>query len=91
MKLICRFINHVTLLAANESGDISTRMPMAQLAGTINVPEWLVSLRHQISHGATIPSLEALRVSSTFIKGWLKVSNNKHLRMSFYMQLVTDL
>jgi len=49
-------------------------LPMVKLASHVSVPEWIVNLRHEASHGVSLPSLEILRLAAAFIKSWLRVS-----------------
>ncbi|CAG7818319.1 unnamed protein product, partial [Allacma fusca] len=68
---IVRYMNHVSHLATQETGG---NAPMSRLANTLNVPDWIVDLRHEVSHGSALPSLDILRSASDFILEWL--SNN---------------
>jgi len=48
-------------------------LPTRDLAAIAATPDWLISLRNDVSHGTNIPTLESLRVAGHFICDWLKV------------------
>ncbi|CAL8108929.1 unnamed protein product [Orchesella dallaii] len=68
---IIRYMNHVSQLATQTLGETSSR-PARELAAIVDAPEWLVSLRNEVSHGASAPSIETLRMGGYFILEWLK-------------------
>lgn len=66
MALI-RFVNHIT-----ERGQQYTyARPVHIVAAEFGVPEWIVELRHEATHGA-LPSLNALRAAAKWAIFWLK-------------------
>lgn len=67
-------MNHVSHLANQAIGGLA--LPMFQLASHVSIPNWLVEIRHEATHGANLPSLPSLRLAAGFIKTWLDV---KHL------------
>lgn len=69
--LYSRYLNHVSHLATKEIG--GPALPMYKLASHVSVPDWIVNLRHEASHGTALPSIEVLRLAADFIKDWLKV------------------
>ncbi|ODM92780.1 Ribosomal biogenesis protein LAS1L [Orchesella cincta] len=68
---IIRYMNHASQLATQTLGETSSR-PARELAAIVDAPEWLVSLRNEVSHGATAPSIEILRMGGNFILHWLR-------------------
>ena len=65
---VSSFLNHISHVATKESGE---NLPMFRMATHMSVPDWIVDLRHEISHGAALPSLETLRYAGEFIRTWL--------------------
>ena len=63
-----RFLNHVSHLAMNMWGLSKLHEAGAMLA----VPEWLVELRHETTHGQ-MPGLTVLRAAVQFGLAWLDV------------------
>ncbi len=70
--LNCRYLNHVSHLAAHSLGGEGGSKITRELAATVDTPEWLVSLRNDVSHGASAPSVEVLRMGGNFVLQWLK-------------------
>lgn len=48
---------------------------MYQQAASVNIPDWIVQLRHDISHGETLPSLSLARMAVKYLLEWLRVRN----------------
>lgn len=67
-----RYLNHVSHLAAHSLGGEGGSKITRELAATVDTPEWLVSLRNDVSHGASAPSVEVLRMGGNFVLQWLK-------------------
>ncbi|GLH13656.1 Uncharacterized protein GBIM_18184 [Gryllus bimaculatus] len=70
MQLMCsaavmRFLNHVSNVA-KAVGDT-----MYSMASKLNIPNWLVLLRHDSAHSTNLPSLEVLRMAVNFALEWL--------------------
>lgn len=45
-------------------------------AARLDIPKWLVDMRHTISHAQDLPSLEYLRSAVGYILEWIFVRNN---------------
>lgn len=45
---------------------------MYQQAASVNIPDWIVQLRHDISHGETLPSLSLARMAVKYLLEWLR-------------------
>lgn len=45
-------------------------------AARLNIPKWLVDMRHTISHAQDLPNLESLRAAVGYILEWIFVRNN---------------
>ena len=61
-----RFLNHVSHLAMNIWG----LSKLHEAAERMSVPEWIVQVRHETTHG-TMPSLTVLRAALEFGLSWL--------------------
>ncbi|KAK3585727.1 hypothetical protein CHS0354_020295 [Potamilus streckersoni] len=64
---LIRFVNHLT--EKNQTKQYA--QPIHILAAEIGVPEWIVELRHDATHGA-LPSLPVLRAGARWALNWLK-------------------
>ncbi|KAL3883440.1 hypothetical protein ACJMK2_029703 [Sinanodonta woodiana] len=64
---IIRFVNHLT--EKNQTKQYA--QPIHILAAEIGVPEWIVELRHDATHGA-LPSMPVLRAGARWALNWLK-------------------
>lgn len=42
-------------------------------ASRLEIPPWLIDMRHKISHDQDLPTLESLRTASEFALKWLQV------------------
>lgn len=51
-------------------------------AAKLNIPEWIINLRHDAAHGISLPDLNLLRTATMFISKWLQVSIS---RIKFYL------
>jgi len=71
LALLYRFVNHVSHLATQVTGGAA--VPMFQLASRVSIPNWMVEMRHEATHGGNLPSLEPLRLAADFMKTWLHV------------------
>lgn len=40
------------------------------IAENLGLPGWIVELRHEATHGSTLPSLSVLRAAATYLLGW---------------------
>lgn len=66
MALI-RFVNHIT-----ERGQQGTyARPVHVIASEVGVPEWIVELRHDATHGS-LPSLSELEAATSWALQWLR-------------------
>lgn len=64
---IIRFVNHIT-----ERAQVKQYMqPVHRLAGELGVPEWIVNLRHDATHG-NLPSMDLLKTAADWCIKWLK-------------------
>ncbi|XP_039864050.1 ribosomal biogenesis protein LAS1L [Simochromis diagramma] len=63
---LVRFVNLIT-----ERQQGRTARPLRRLAGNLNIPEWVVDLRHEITH-RTLPSLKWCRKGCKVVLEWLQ-------------------
>ncbi|XP_045159676.1 uncharacterized protein LOC123525050 [Mercenaria mercenaria] len=64
---VIRFVNHIT-----EKGQQGTfARPVHVIASKFGVPEWIVELRHEATHGS-LPSLNELKAASCWALTWLR-------------------
>ena len=56
-QAICRFVN--LLIDVVQKGAIAASMD--SLASTVDIPSWIIQLRHNIAHGSSFPPLDVLR------------------------------
>lgn len=64
---LTRFVNHIT-----ERGQQGTfARPVHIIASQVGVPEWIVELRHEATHGS-LPSLSELKAATTWALKWLR-------------------
>lgn len=64
-SVIMRFINH-TLDDAQ-----SKKATLFQAAEQLDIPQWIINLRHETAHGHELPSLDVLRKAAHFSLNWL--------------------
>ncbi|XP_077290661.1 uncharacterized protein LOC143914347 [Arctopsyche grandis] len=64
-SVLMRFINH-TLDDAQ-----SKKLTLLQAAAQMNIPDWIISLRHEAAHGHELPSLDILKNATHFALNWL--------------------
>lgn len=64
---IMRFINHITHVGYTKQSTLY------EIAKQLNIPEWIVNIRHEAAHGKDLPSLSALRIATNFLLTWLHV------------------
>ncbi|KAK7172849.1 hypothetical protein R3I93_002848 [Phoxinus phoxinus] len=62
---LVRFVNLIT-----ERQQKKVARPLRRLAGKINIPEWVVNLRHDLTH-RRLPSLKWCRKGCGFVLDWL--------------------
>lgn len=62
---VMRFLNQIAVLTKSSSDTLY------QAARKMYIPDWLVGLRHDIAHGATLPPLVLLRKAAQFALTWL--------------------
>ncbi|XP_050965244.1 ribosomal biogenesis protein LAS1L [Labeo rohita] len=62
---LVRFVNLIT-----ERQQKRVARPLRRLAGKINIPEWVVNLRHDLTH-RRLPSLKWCRKGCGFVLDWL--------------------
>ena len=65
---IMRFLNHITNIGHTK------HTSLFQIAKQINIPEWIVNLRHDAAHGYELPSVGVLRIAANILLTWLHVS-----------------
>ncbi|CAG9566198.1 unnamed protein product [Danaus chrysippus] len=63
---LMRFVNHMldTQTAKGQS--------LFQAAKNLNIPEWIIDMRHDTAHGNKLPQIELLREACTLSLVWLK-------------------
>ncbi|XP_060589258.1 uncharacterized protein LOC132744527 [Ruditapes philippinarum] len=64
---VIRFVNHIT--EKGQQGAFAK--PVHVVAAVLGVPEWIVELRHEATHGS-LPSLNELTAASSWALEWLK-------------------
>ncbi|XP_076753701.1 uncharacterized protein LOC143425092 [Xylocopa sonorina] len=62
---IMRLLNHVFNVGHTK------QTSMFQIAKEINIPEWIVNLRHDTAHGYELPSISVLRIAANILLTWL--------------------
>ncbi|KAK3096899.1 hypothetical protein FSP39_004563 [Pinctada imbricata] len=66
---LIRFVNHVTEKGQNRAFSV----PVHVIAAEFGVPEWIVELRHNATHGQ-MPPLSMLKSGTEWALNWLKAS-----------------
>lgn len=46
-------------------------------ASCVELPSWLIDMRHKISHDKDLPTLQSLRVAMEFALEWLQVKKSR--------------
>ncbi|XP_076643054.1 uncharacterized protein LOC143353532 isoform X2 [Halictus rubicundus] len=62
---IMRFLNHISNLGHTK------QTSLFQIAKQLNIPEWIVNLRHDTAHGHELPSISVLRIAINILLTWL--------------------
>ncbi|XP_076237903.1 uncharacterized protein LOC143181403 [Calliopsis andreniformis] len=62
---IMRFLNHISNIGHTK------QTSLFQIAKQLNIPEWIVSLRHDTAHGHELPSIGVLRIAINLLLTWL--------------------
>ncbi|XP_069066556.1 ribosomal biogenesis protein LAS1L [Pleurodeles waltl] len=63
---LVRFVNLIT-----ERKQKTVSIPLRRLANEMNIPEWIVNLRHDFTHGK-LPNLSWCRKGCDFVMEWLR-------------------
>lgn len=64
---IMRFLNHFSNIGHTK------QTSMFKIASQLQIPEWIVKLRHQTAHGYELPSIGVLRIAINILLHWLHV------------------
>ncbi|KAK2582080.1 hypothetical protein KPH14_002783 [Odynerus spinipes] len=62
---IMRFLNHISNIGHTK------QTSLFQIAKQLNIPEWIVNLRHDAAHGHELPSIDVLRIAINVLLTWL--------------------
>ncbi|XP_051166795.1 ribosomal biogenesis protein LAS1L [Leptopilina boulardi] len=62
---IMRFLNHISNIGHMK------QTSLFQIAKQLNIPEWIVNLRHDAAHGHELPSIGVLRIAVNILLTWL--------------------
>ena len=62
---IMRFLNHISNIGHTK------QTSLFQIAKQLNIPEWIVDLRHDTAHGYELPSIGVLRIAINILLTWL--------------------
>ncbi|XP_076163802.1 uncharacterized protein LOC143144852 isoform X2 [Ptiloglossa arizonensis] len=62
---IMRFLNHISNIGHTK------QTSLFQIAKQLNIPEWIVNLRHDTAHGYELPSIGLLRIAINILLTWL--------------------
>lgn len=65
---LMRFLNHISHVGQMK------QTSLFQIAKQLNIPEWIVNLRHDAAHGHELPSIGVLRIAVNILLTWLHVS-----------------
>jgi ribosomal biogenesis protein LAS1 len=66
--VIMKFLNHISNIANNK------HISLFIIAKQLNIPDWIVDLRHDIAHGYELPSIDVMRIVANILLTWLHVS-----------------
>lgn len=72
----------------NVAADITGKGPQKSMyfrASNLELPSWLIDMRHKISHDQDLPNLESLRKAMEFLLKWLQVGINYKISIQFIM------
>ncbi|XP_017880157.1 ribosomal biogenesis protein LAS1L isoform X2 [Ceratina calcarata] len=62
---IMRLLNHISNIGHTK------QTSLFQIAKRINIPEWIVNLRHDTAHGYELPNIGVLRIAVNILLAWL--------------------
>lgn len=62
---IMRILNHISNIGHTK------QTSLFQIAKQLNIPEWIVNLRHDTAHGYEVPSIGVLRIAVNILLAWL--------------------
>ncbi|XP_046736249.1 protein LAS1 [Diprion similis] len=62
---IMRFLNHITNIGETKQSSLF------QIAKQLNIPRWIVNIRHDAAHGHELPSIDVLRIATNMLLDWL--------------------
>ncbi|XP_071875541.1 uncharacterized protein isoform X1 [Bombus fervidus] len=62
---IMRILNHISNIGHTK------QTSLFQIAKQLNIPEWIVNLRHDTAHGYELPSIGVLRIAVNILLAWL--------------------
>ncbi|CAD1472821.1 unnamed protein product, partial [Heterotrigona itama] len=62
---IMRLLNHISNIGHTR------QTSLFQIAKQLNIPEWIVNLRHDTAHGYELPSIGVLRIAINILLVWL--------------------
>jgi ribosomal biogenesis protein LAS1 len=65
---VLRFLNHLSTRAKNKSDSLYG------MAAKLQIPDWVVNIRHETSHSHNLPSLSILREAAHFCLDWIHVT-----------------
>nr|XP_012142419.1 PREDICTED: uncharacterized protein LOC100878146 isoform X2 [Megachile rotundata] len=62
---IMRILNHISNIGHTK------QTSLFQIAKQLNIPEWIVNLRHDTAHGYELPSIGVLRIAANILLAWI--------------------
>ncbi|XP_058793115.1 uncharacterized protein LOC131665310 [Phymastichus coffea] len=62
---IMKFLNHISNIAHKKQTSLFL------IAKQLNIPEWIVDLRHDTAHGHELPSIDVMRIVANILLAWL--------------------
>jgi len=65
---VVRFLNHLKALDKNKA------QSLYDMAAKLQIPDWVVNIRHDASHSHNLPSLSILREAAHFCLDWIHVT-----------------
>nr|XP_034191312.1 uncharacterized protein LOC117609283 [Osmia lignaria] len=63
--VIMRLLNHISNIGHTK------QTSLFQIAKQLNIPEWIVNLRHDTAHGYELPSIGVLRIATNILLAWI--------------------